>query len=180
VAFGTIRNFGRDNRFARDITALHVAASYWNTEATRALFETQDLTELASACDSEGRLPLHWAVAGHTRCARGLAEKDSARTIYTIKALLSYNPAAINIQDSNGCTSLYYAVQTHAGCGASGHTKGIVRFLLEHGADPSLSDRSGLNVLHKFAYGSLQGEPIDTALLELLVTCGADLHHVDN
>lgn len=46
-------------------------------------------------------------------------------------------------------------------------------------ADASVSDNYGHTVLHIIAYRSVQGEPISTALLDLLVSHGASVNHTD-
>lgn len=173
-------SFGREKASPRDVTALHLASLFWNAEAIRALLDYQDITELITSRDSNGRLPLHWAAAGHdTRECRLPDDEISSRLIETFRLLLASNPSAINVQDEEGATPLLYAIGSHAACGGSKHADLAIRFLLEHGADASVSDSYGHTVLHIIAYRSVDGEPISTALLDLLVSHGASLNHAD-
>ncbi|KAL2822482.1 ankyrin repeat-containing domain protein [Aspergillus granulosus] len=82
--------------------------------------------------------------------------------------------------DDVGFTPLHYAVQAHARCGGSAHAAAAIQCLLEHGADPTITDRDGKTVLHMLGYGSLQGGPISTTVLNSLVAHGVDINHADN
>ncbi|KAL3441958.1 ankyrin repeat-containing domain protein [Aspergillus insuetus] len=82
--------------------------------------------------------------------------------------------------DHVGFTPLHYTVQTHASCGASAHAAAAIQFLLEHGADPTITDGDGKTVLHMLGYCSLQGKPIRTTVLDLLIAHGVDINHADN
>jgi ankyrin repeat protein len=49
------------------VTALHLASGSWNVEFIKALVENYgdgQLAEALTVADSEGRLPLHWALFG--------------------------------------------------------------------------------------------------------------------
>jgi ankyrin repeat protein len=81
---------------------------------------------------------------------------------------------------TDGAIPLLYAIGSHAACGGSKHADLAIRFLLEHGADTIVSDSHGHTVLHITAYRSVAGEPINTALLDLLVSHGASANHADN
>lgn len=52
---------------AENVTALHIAALTWNMEAIQALLDHRgdvEAADMVSVPDNEGRLPLHWALAG--------------------------------------------------------------------------------------------------------------------
>lgn len=180
--------FGRKKTSPWDVTALHLGSLFWNAEGVKALLDHHadnstighDITDLVSSRDSNGRLPLHWAAAGPGPRECTLPDDEiSSRLIDTFKLLLAGNPSAINVQDEEGATPLHYVIGSHAACGGSKHADLAIRFLLEHGADASVSDSNGQTVLHIFAYCSVDGGPIDTALLDLLVAHGANVNHAD-
>ncbi|KAL2820397.1 hypothetical protein BJX63DRAFT_428225 [Aspergillus granulosus] len=52
-------------------------------------------------------------------------------------------------------------------------------WLCSHGADASIIDCRGPSVLHRLAYWTLDSEPIDLHLIELLLAYGAPLNHAD-
>ncbi|KJK67509.1 Ankyrin repeats 3 copy [Aspergillus parasiticus SU-1] len=172
---------GRD--VVRDVTKLHIASGFWNTEGIRALSDhlgSEDFISMVSRCDSEGRLPLHWAAKGTPESTENLLPGDqiTPRIIDTFKLLLANDLNKINVRDHRGRTALHYAVGTHT-CGTS-QGEAIIRFLCESGADPRLKDNKGQTVLHILAFRSISSCPIDTALLDLLIMYGADVHHADN
>lgn len=100
------------------------------------------------------------------------------RIVAIFKLLLSDNPETINAQDKHGATALHYAVRSHAACG-SRHSDGAIRFLCENGGDLSLQDSNGQTVLHVLALRSVDGEPLNTALLNLLVAHSANITTTD-
>ncbi|KAE8323076.1 ankyrin repeat-containing domain protein [Aspergillus sergii] len=167
----------------RNVTKLHIASGFWNTEGIRALFDhlgSEDFTLMVSRCDSEGRLPLHWAAKGTPESTQHLLPGDriTPRIIDTFKRLLANDLSTINVRDHRGRTALHYAVGTHTCDTRQGET--VIRFLCESGADPSLKDDKGQTVLHILASTSISRCPIDPALLDLLIMYGADVHHADN
>ena len=162
------------------VTALHIASFYWNTQGIQALLDRLDDIADRVTRDSTGRPPLHWAPAGPGLCDEYLLPEDDVvpRIIGTFKLLLSDNSDTINVQDNHEATALHYAVGSHAGCGIR-HSDGAIRFLCENGADPSLQDSHGQIVLHVLALRSVDGEPINTALLNLLISHGANITTTD-
>jgi ankyrin repeat protein len=177
--------FRRDTQLAHDVTTLHKAALFWNADAVELLLDYQSSRrfgrDLAKCRDTNGGFPLHWAAAGPGIDECKLRDKDlQIRISTTFKLLLSANPAAINLPDNIGFTPLHYAVQAHAGCGGSAHAETVVQCLLDHDADPTIMDRDGKSVLHMLGYGSLQGRPISTAILDSLLSHGVDINKADN
>lgn len=163
-----------------DVTALHISSMYWNTEAIQALLDHGGIpiTESLLCSDSNGRLPLHWAAAGPGSFECWLSDvKVNNRIINTLKLLCSGSD--INTRDSQGQTALYYAIRGHAGCGRSKHFSTMLRFLLENGADVDMVDANYQTVLHKFAYHCLAGDPIDTALMDNLLSHGVQINKQD-
>jgi hypothetical protein len=65
-------------------------------------------------------------------------------------------------------------------CGCSQHAELAIRTLLEYRADPRNPDGSGRTVLHLLGYHSHQGEPIETTLLDLILSHGANINHAEN
>lgn len=184
--------FKRRKTVARDVTVLHLARAFWNTVAIHVSLDhhanshndsvdvTQDIVHLVSFPDSNGRLPLHWAAAGPGSHECTLPDdKLSSRLLETFTILLDRDSGAINSRDEEGLTPLYYALKTHAACSRTRHAVLAIRFLLDHRADPSICDRNGKTMLYLLAYGSVAGKPIDTSLLESLVTRGANVNHAD-
>ncbi|OJJ79344.1 ankyrin repeat domain-containing protein [Aspergillus glaucus CBS 516.65] len=113
-------------------------------------------------------------------CDEYLLPEDDVvpRIIGTFKLLLSGDSDTINVQDNHEVTALHYTVGSHAGCGIR-HSGDAIRFLCENSADPSLQDSHGQTVLHVLALRSVDGEPINTALLNLLISHGANITTID-
>ncbi|KAH8696474.1 ankyrin repeat-containing domain protein [Talaromyces proteolyticus] len=167
---------------AQEVTALHIGSSYWNSEGVQALIQHRgreiDVAEMVSVSDSNGCLPLHWAAVGSSDEDLLTEDKITSKIISTFKLLIDGNTSTINIQDKMGSTALHYAVESHAACG-NRHAYLVIKFLCENGADASLQDYKGQTVLHKLALRSIDGAPIDRALIELLLAHGANLDHID-
>lgn len=170
---------------ARDVTALHLGSLSWSVEGIQALLDHRDsdidISDMVSMRDSAGRVPLHWAAAGgdgHSERLLFSEDNISSRIVDTFKLLVAGNPSTINIQDKRGATALHYAVGNHAGCG-NRHSELAIRFLCENGADPGLQDSNGKTVLHMLAFYSIDGEPINPAVLDLLVAHGANVGQTD-
>lgn len=176
-------SFGRTKTTARDVTALHYGSFFRNSEGIQALLDHRgsdvDIADMVSARDSNGRLPLHWAAAGPGPVDEALLSENDIvpRTVDTFKLLLTRNSNTINVQDNEGRTALHYAVSSRAGCG-SRHSDLAIRFLCKYGADAGLQDSTGQTVLPNLSYWSVHGEPINTALIDLLAH-GAIMDHAD-
>ncbi|KAF9892466.1 hypothetical protein FE257_001575 [Aspergillus nanangensis] len=166
-----------------DVTTLHLAALFNNYNAVKFLLDYQHQNQstrpdLASSCDSEKRLPLHWAAsgAGDPNC-RLLGQQ--LRIAETLRLLLDYDSTGVNHVDNSGFTPLHYAAMDHAGCGCSQHAKLAISTLLECRADPKLADSSGRTILHLLGYRS-QSIPIETTLLQFILSHGVDINHPEN
>lgn len=163
-----------------DVTALHVSSMYWNTEVIQALLDRggRAITESLSCRDSNGRLPLHWAAAGPGSFECWLSDVNvSNRVINALKLLCSGSD--INARDSQGETALHYAIRGHACCGGSKHFSTMLRFLLENGADADVVDANYQTVLHKIAAYCMAGDPVNTALMDNLLSHGAKINQQD-
>jgi hypothetical protein len=163
-----------------DVTALHISSMYWNTEAIQALLdhEGQNITESLSCCDSNGRLPLHWAAAGPGSYECWLSDIEiNDRIIGTVRLLCSGSD--INARDNQSETALHHAIRGHACCSGSTHFNTILRLLLENGADADIADANYQTVLHKIAARCIAGDPIDTSLIDKLLSSVAKINQQD-
>ncbi|KAJ5874987.1 uncharacterized protein N7529_003417 [Penicillium soppii] len=172
------------NTRAHNVTTLHLASLFYNSDAVKLLLNHQNHKangnpDLTSSCDSDGRFPLHWA-------ASGSAESD-CRILYkqlkireTLRLLLDHDSTGINLVDKTGSTPLHYAASSHARCGCTQYAELAIRNLLEYKADPRIPDGSGRTILHLLGYHSHQGDPINTTLLESILSHGANINHTDN
>ena len=164
-----------------NVSVFHISSMFWNTEAIQALLNHHggDITESLSCRDSNGRLPLHWAAAGPGSLECWLSDdKINNRIITTLKMLLAGNN--INAQDNWGENALHYAIRGHASWGGSKHLDAVLKFLLENGADACQVDIDEQTVLHKIAACCMDGEPIDTPLIDIILSHGAKINQPDN
>jgi ankyrin repeat protein len=169
---------------AYDVTTLHLASLFHNSDAVKLLLDYQNYKnnanpELASSCDSDGRLPLHWAASGPGGFNCRLLDKQ-LRITETLRLLLDHDSTGINLVDNTGSTPLHYAAISHAMCGCSQHAELAIRTLLEYTADPRIPDGSGYTILHLLGYHSHQGDPIETMLLDSILSHGANINHAEN
>ncbi|KAJ5621393.1 ankyrin repeat-containing domain protein [Penicillium herquei] len=179
--------FGLDDT-RRDCTALHVGSLYWNDAGIQALLDNHDtgsascsVREMVCSCDGDGRIPLHWAAGGTRQLTCELSDEEvNSRLVGTFKALLAGSSEMVNHKDKDGLTPLHYFIQRHAACGETKHFENGMRILLEAGADPSIKDNSGRFPLHLIAVGSVDSEPLNPSILDLLLAHGASLSDVDN
>ncbi|KAL4870888.1 ankyrin repeat-containing domain protein [Aspergillus spectabilis] len=190
-------SFHDDGLEIRDVTALHLGSAAWNVEGIKAILDyfhehgNEQPLDLISRRDSMGRLPLHYAAAGLD--ITGILEPSLAsentlvqKITGTFQLLVPGNEAAtaslINTRDTHGRTPLHYATQTHADCGIEGlkHGYHALAWLCSRGADASVLDGKGQTVLHILAAGSLDGEPIDCDVIQLLLTHSCPLDATDN
>ncbi|KAE8131505.1 hypothetical protein BDV38DRAFT_290072 [Aspergillus pseudotamarii] len=178
-----MNNYGGSD-LPRDVTALHRGGLFWNAPGIRALLDHRgsnaDIADMVSIRDSDGRLPLHWAAMGPDPLAEDMLLENEVlpRIVDTFKLLLEGKQSTVNIQDNLGRTALFYAVSAHAKC-ISSHSYILARFLCEHGADASLADTDGKTVLHELALASHAGDPMNPALLDLMLSHGAGINHAD-
>ncbi|KAJ5628280.1 hypothetical protein N7490_010508 [Penicillium lividum] len=102
------------------------------------------------------------------------------RITETLRLLLDHDSTRINLVDNTGSTPLHYAAISHGMCGCSHHAELAIRTLLEYRADPQIPDGSGCTILHLLGYHSHQGDPINTMLLDLILSHGANINHTEN
>ncbi|GFF70369.1 putative ankyrin repeat protein FPV162 [Aspergillus udagawae] len=169
---------------AYDVTTLHLASLFYNPDAVKLLLDHQrdknnTSPDLASSCDSDGRLPLHWGASGPGGSNCRHLDKQ-LRITETLRLLLDHDSTGINRVDNTGSTPLHYAAISHAMCGCSQHAELAIRTLLEYGADPRIPDGSGCTILHLLGYHSHQGDPVETTLLELILAHGANINHAES
>lgn len=172
----------------QEVTALHLGSGYWNLEGIRALLDNcgeMDLANMVSMRDGHGRLPLHWAAAGMSFRQSGHVcdGSDSAICLGILRLLVESNPGTVNIQDDEGKTALYYAIDSHRkDTWVTCHClEEAIRFLCEHGADASMKDHKGQNALYRIgATGGCVGFlAINRTILDILVAHGARINDAD-
>lgn len=170
---------------AFNVTTLHLASIFYNPDAIKLLLNHQHHNktniyhpDLASSRDSDWRLPLHWAASGPGISNCRLLDQQ-LRITETLRLLLDHDSTGVNQVDNNGSTPLHYAAMAHTMCGCRQHAELAIRTLLEYGADPRIPDGSGRTVLHLLGYHSTQSEPIETTLLDLILSHGANINHAE-
>lgn len=166
-----------------NVTTLHLASFFYNPDAVRLLLDHQNSNDntkpdLTLTRDSDGRIPLHWAASGPGGFNCRLLEKQ-LRITETLRLLLGHDSAGINLTDNTGSTPLHYAAIAHAMCGCSQHVELAIRTFLKYRANPRIPDDSGRTILHLLGYYSHQSEPIETTLLELILSHGANINHTE-
>lgn len=102
--------------YGEKVTPLHIAAQSWNLEGMQALIDHPggiELADMVTTADSEGRLPLHWALIGiyDRREEKDNADDIISRMITTIKTLLDAKLATTNSRDQSGATAFHYALE---------------------------------------------------------------------
>ncbi|KAI7973778.1 hypothetical protein EIK77_002176 [Talaromyces pinophilus] len=172
----------------REVTALHLGSGYWNLEGIQAVLDNRgevDLADIVSMRDDHGRLSIHWAAAGFDDQQSGHVcdGEDCTRCISIMKLLIDSNPRTVNVQDNEGKTALFYALERHSkDTWVTCHClEEVTRFLCEHGADASIQDHKGQSVLyHIGATGCYIGwSPINRAILDILVAHGGRVNDAD-
>ncbi|KAL3482653.1 ankyrin repeat-containing domain protein [Aspergillus germanicus] len=155
--------FWDDGVNIRDVTVLHMGSRCWNVDGFRELLGhgghvgkggVKGSSDFIYSYDSMGHLPLHWAAAGEhvgTSTFGLLVPEDDKATMAKI----------INGRDNKGATQLHYA------------------WLCCCGADGNIVDYKGQSVLDRLARSSLDGEPLDLRLIDLLLDHGAPLENAD-
>jgi hypothetical protein len=108
-------------------TALHIAAATYEAALARELIDAGAIT---TAANRRGAVPLHYAVDGNPCSARW----NPAAQQETVLCLAKLG-ADTNAIDKNGTTPLHRAVRNRCA--------GAVKALLEAGADPYATNRSG-------------------------------------
>ncbi|KAL4733175.1 ankyrin repeat-containing domain protein [Aspergillus similis] len=182
--------FWDDGLDVRDVTALHLGSRAWNVDGIRAVLDYchGKESDLLFCRDSMGRLPLHYAAAGFDPAFEpSLLESALVQRITGTFGLLVPNDdeaameKLINSRDKQGATTLHYAVRTHASCGSQGsnHAYHTIQWLCSRGANASIVDHKMQTVLHRLAHWSLDGEPIDLNLIQLLLDHGSPLDTTD-
>ncbi|KAJ5752442.1 hypothetical protein N7520_009359 [Penicillium odoratum] len=103
---------------------------------------------------------LHLAASGPGEFDYRLLDKQ-LRITETLRLLLDHDSTGINLVlttlDPRRCTMLLYAT-----------------------ADPRIPDGSGCTILHLLGYHSHQGDPVNTTLLDLILSQGANINHTEN
>ena len=171
-----------------EVTALHLASGYWNLEGIQAVLENRgevDLADIVSMRDGHGRLSIHWAAAGfeYRQSGHVCDGEDCTRCISIMKLLIDSNPRTVNVQDNEGKTALFYAVDRHTKVTwVTCHClEEVIRFLCEHGADVSIQDQKGQSILYHIGATScyVGWSPINRAILDILVAHGGRVNDAD-
>jgi ankyrin repeat protein len=173
----------RSDEIVQDITSIHLASLYANLDGIQALFDhcgdKATVAEMVLFRDSAGRLPLHWAAQGAhgTGYRYGLPRNEIATlAINTIKLLLTIDPDTIDVRDYKGYNALWYAsssfkISMDPRCG-------VMKILLEYGADGSIRDPDGQNLLHLLGF-TQNGDAVGPEIIESLVAHGANIEDTD-
>ncbi|KAJ9156647.1 hypothetical protein NKR23_g1018 [Pleurostoma richardsiae] len=169
------------------VTNLHIAASAWNEDGVRALVA---LGAEVDAIDSDGRSPLHWVAIGNfpekniygralwelsTELQADL-ESTSDAAVGPARFLLQHG-SILDRQDRHGRAALHYA--------ARNKYMGLVKLLLEQGANSCLQDSDGSTTLHMLAHfplaalESLLRRALDDEFLNLLRQAGTQAGHLN-
>ncbi len=145
-------------------TALHLAAACYEAEIARALVDTG---ASVAATNRRGAQPLHYAVDGGPGNARWdpVAQRDMVACLLELGA----DP---NVFDKNGTAPLHRAVRNR--CAAA------VKTLLDGGADPEATNRSGSTAAQlahwttgRGGTGSTEARTQQEDILRLLHAAGA-------
>jgi ankyrin repeat protein len=138
--------------------ALCLAAWSGHKDAVSVLLEHG--ANVAAQERQTGWTPLHAACTGG---GRGAARQQIAG----VRRLLIEHGADVNALDARGRTPLFYAVT---------ETPDVAEFLLDSGADADARDFQGAAPIHQ----AVQNSQDATAVVELLMACGADLAGTDD
>lgn len=141
----TSRVCDNDSVFAQNVTALHIASMYANSDAVQVLLSCAGGFHVAQQAYSAGRLALHWAAMGPDGGGYMLDVGDVVpRLTATVKLLVRSDDRALtcNARDRTGKTPLHNAVRRHL------EPNALVRFLCSHGADAGITGHEGEKPLH--------------------------------
>ncbi|KAJ5720990.1 uncharacterized protein N7483_008924 [Penicillium malachiteum] len=159
------------NVYATEEYQLHASSRLWDME------NPSGATALHIS-SAYGRLPLHWAAAGPGSLECWLPdEKINKRILDTLKLLCSSSD--INARDNGGNTPLHHAIRGHICCGQSIHIDNMLKFFLEKGAHAGSVADNNQTVLHMMAFHCLDGDPINTSLMQMLISHGAKINQQD-
>lgn len=149
-----------DMRYAKEVTLLHIASLHWNVEAIRALLAHVEPAQMAISSDSQGQLPLHWALTRD----RGISGR---RLLETVTLLLDADSKPVNQPNREGVAAASQAVAVHANSGAS--LVPLLKLLLGHGADARVCDLKGCNLLHQLTRTTWDPTCLEPDLLDRLL-----------
>ncbi|PYH48038.1 uncharacterized protein BP01DRAFT_313070, partial [Aspergillus saccharolyticus JOP 1030-1] len=146
---------------ANGVTLLHIACLYWNGEAIRALLaHVEQSAQMLTSPDSQGQLPLHWALTRD----RGMSRR---RLLETVTLLLDANPAIVNQPNGEGVAAASQSVAVHANSGAS--LAPLLKLFLAYGADACVCDPEGRSLLHQLTRTSWEPACLEPDLLDRLL-----------
>lgn len=168
---------------ASDVTLLHISSRYANFQAVEKLLNCYP--ELATCCDSKGRLPLHWTVVGFMGSVPSdyVLQKEEIvpYSIRTIEALLKQDiTGGLDAQDHSGKTPRNLATHWASTAAVKYHpfrSDATVQLLLESGPDPNIKDKGQQTPLYLLIRS--RGSPPPLAVQGCFVQHGARLDDVD-
>lgn len=131
--------------YVNEVSLLHITSLYWNVEAIRALLVHVEPMQMVTSTDSQGQLPLHWALTRD----RGISRR---RLLETVTVLLDANPETVNQPNREGVAAASQAIEVHADSGSS--LVPLLKVLLGYGADARVYDPESRNLLHQLTHAT--------------------------
>jgi ankyrin repeat protein len=171
---------------ADKVTALHLASGSWNLGFIKALVKQYgdgQLSEAVTIADSEGRLPLHWALFGLRSSYRRSGQQTISEGLEIVRLLLEANPDTMNIRGKSGAAYNF----TISGRIVGADKLALVRLLLDTNPHPSIlntRDQSGatalLRLIASHEGSSSSQQAYFMPLVDLLLSHGSDRSLYDN
>ncbi|ROW01945.1 hypothetical protein VMCG_05624 [Cytospora schulzeri] len=165
------------------INLAHIASKHANLGALQVVMDKGD--NLVRQVDSYGRICLHYAAIGDYQGGLYMVEREDIiqRVTDIIKFLFTSDSlkegSAVNKQDCYKNTSLHYAMRRRDDLPNGDIGFAIARILCEHGADASIRGWNGWTPLHSLCVSLMESEPVETALIDLLLAHSAGVGEVD-
>ncbi|ROV99825.1 hypothetical protein VSDG_02975 [Cytospora chrysosperma] len=165
------------------INLAHIASKHANLGALQVIIDKGD--NLVRQLDDYGRLCLHYAVMGDHQGGNCMVQREDLirRVTDIIKFLFTSDSlkegSSVNKQDCYKNTALHYAMRRREDLPNGDIGFAIARILCEHGADASIRGWNGWTPLHSLCVSLMESEPVETALIDLLLAHGAGVSEVD-
>jgi ankyrin repeat protein len=125
-----------------------------------------------NVADQDGKRPLSLVASFDIFSWPPALKYSPNETLEMAVNLLVEKGAVVDIRDNKQQTPLILA--------AHHHNEGVIGALIKHGADVMAEDQSGRTVLSRLAGGSRCGVYDPTAIAQLIIDQGADIHQMDH